>query len=269
MPDLGTVAVCCLVAALEGGVALDLLDVEVLAVLSLPGALPAIAEGHVHIGAANKGYNLILGIDQLAAGLLPAGSDIERDLVIGPLGPDGRLGVLLAVARLGSQLRGPAQGNAERTVGALLNLHVPLGRRGHELGTALHLAHFRRLERPLAPAGVAEGGVDVGAAGDGDGAAARVEDAAAQVLALVVLEVVRRELDRGEVGPRPDGPLLLVLAQLGLRGELAGAQQPDGHGVGVGVAVGAGRVGGGGEGAGGGGEEAEEGGGEVHFDLVD
>ncbi|KAK8067297.1 hypothetical protein PG997_014044 [Apiospora hydei] len=213
MPNLVNAAVCCLVAALEAGVALDLLDIEVLAVLSLPGALAAITEGNIHIGAADEGDDLVLGVDQLAASLLSARTDIERDLVVGALGPDGRLGVLLADPGLGSELRGPAQGNAERTVGARLDLHIPLGGRGYELGAALHLADFRgALERPLALAGVAEGGVDVGAAGDGDGPAAGVEEAAAQVLALVVLEVVRRELDRGEVGPGPDGPLLLVLA---------------------------------------------------------
>ncbi|KAK8136135.1 hypothetical protein PG984_004075 [Apiospora sp. TS-2023a] len=260
-PCLGNMSIHCLVAALEAGVALDLLDVEVLAVLSLPGSLASIAKGDINIGPADEGDDLVLGVDQLATGLLPARANIEGDLVVRATGADGRLGVLLANTSLRSELRWPAQRDAKRPVGALLDLDIALLGRGHEGGAALDLADDGLAERPLAFAGVAEGGVDIGAAGDGDGPAPSVEDAAAQVLALVVLEVVRRELDRGEVGPRADRPLLLVLGQLRLRGELAGAAQDDGH-----LVVGAVGVGGwGGEGTGCG-EEAEEGGGELHGD---
>ncbi|KAK8112047.1 uncharacterized protein PG998_008504 [Apiospora kogelbergensis] len=255
------------VAGLEAGVALDLLDVAGLGVLEGPGALAAVAEG---------------GVDVLAAD--------EGDGLAGPPGAGGRLGVLVLELGLGGELRGAAEGDGKGTdgeridlgLGALLDLGLLgdvldlvdfglLGRLGAgllgagggvELGAALDLAHLGlagNLEGPLALAGVAEGGVDVLAAGHGDLLALLTEDLAAQVLALVVLDVVAGELDRGPAALAVGRPGA-VLVHLRLGDVVALAPEGNGDGVGVGDIFG-----GQGEGASSG-QEAKEGGSVLHCD---
>ena len=278
------------VAGLEAGVALDLLDVAGLGVLEGPGALAAVAEGGVDVLAADEGDGLAVLADQLAAGLLLAADDLELDRVVGAPGAGGRLGVLVLELGLGGELGGAAEGDGKGTdgeridlgLGALLDLGLVgdvldlvdfglLGRLGAgllgagggvELGAALDLAHLGlagNLEGPLALAGVAEGGVDVLAAGHGDFLALLTEDLAAQVLALVVLDVVAGELDRGPAALAVGRPGA-VLVHLRLGDVVALAPEGNGDGVGVGDVFG-----GQGEGASSG-QEAKEGGSVLHCD---